>query len=230
MNIFHMMSKGTKLLAILIALSFVFNTQLKAQYYESDYGGMVGGIYAGMNVAQIDGDGYSGYSHWGYTGGGFLLMPINNAGLPFKGTIAYSVGVQFTQKGAKGSDPRNGILNQTIDLNYGEVPVLIHYYRGPRDFNIGMGFSFGYLAWEETAIDFGSGLQQVENHYRKFDLNFVFAPQIHIWKGFYISPKFQYSFVNIKNKNVPTVGRTEQYNDVLSLNISYIFGGNPYRY
>lgn len=219
------MFKGTKLLLIqaVLATALVFNTQ--AQYYGDDYGGLVGGLYGGFLTAQIDGDGYRGYDKWGYTGGGFLLLPIADAGLPFKGTIAYSVGVQFTQKGATGADPRNGIAGQIIDLNYGEVPILLHYYRGPRDYNIGMGLAFGYMAWEETSIDRGLGYQQVENHYRKFDLNFVFAPNIHLYKGIFISPKFQYSFVNIKNAKAPTVGRTEQYNNLLSLNIMYLFGG-----
>lgn len=198
------------------------------QYYGNEYGGLVGGLFGGVTVSQIHGDGFKGYDRWGYTGGGILILPVRDAGLPFPGTLAYSIGVQFTQKGAIGSDPRNGIVKQKIDLNYAEVPLMIHYYKGPRKSNIGIGLSAGYIAWEETTIDNGNGLgmQRVENHYKKFDLSFVLNPNIHIWKGIFISPRFQYSFLNIKNKNAPRVGRAEQFNDLLSLSVMYIFSGD----
>lgn len=223
------MVKGTKMRSILFSLFLLLFSSytLSAQYYGNDYGGLVGGLFGGVTTAQINGDGFKGYDKWGYTGGGFLLLPIQDAGLPFAGTLAYSIGVQFTQKGAIGSDPRNGIARQKIDLNYAEVPVMIHYYRGPRKTNIGMGLAIGYIAWEETSIDRGDGFgyQRVENHYKKFDLSFVLNPNFHIWKGIYLSPKFQYSLLNIKNKKAPSVGRTEQYSDLLSLSVMYIFGG-----
>lgn len=218
--------KGTVLSLILFA-ALGTSTESTAQYYgRSDYGGLVGGLYGGIVGAQIHGDGFRGYDKWGTTGGGILILPINDVGLPFPGTLAFSIGVQFTQKGAKGSAPTFGIKEQIIRLNYAEVPLMMHYYRGPRKSNIGIGFTLGYVAWEETTIDHGMGHQLAENHYNKFDLSFTINPQFHLYKGFFLSPRFQYSFINIKNKKAPTVGRLEQYNDLIAVSIMYLFGGN----
>lgn len=218
-------SKGTVLTLILIFTSLL-SQQASAQYYRSDFGGTVGGIYGGIVTAQIHGDGFRGYDKFGYTGGGMLIRPISDAALPYNGTLAVSIGVQFTQKGAKGAQPNLGVLGQVIDLNYAEVPMMMHYYRGPRKSNLGVGFTLGYVAWEETQIDRGMGYQLVENHYNKFELSFTVNPQIHLYKGFFLSPRFQYSFLNIKNKKAPAVGRAEQFNDLLAVSILYLFGGN----
>lgn len=218
-------SKGT-VLTLILFLSVFFSQKNWAQYYQSDLRGTVGGIYGGLVAAQIHGDGFRGYDKFGYTGGGVLIRPLEGWSLPFNGVLAASIGVQFTQKGAKGAQPNVGVLGQIIDLNYAEVPLMLHYYRGPRKSNIGLGFTLGYVAWEETQVDRGLGYQLVENHYNKFDLSFTLNPQIHLYKGFFLSPRLQYSFLNIKNKKAPTVGRSEQYNDIFAVSILYLFGGN----
>lgn len=223
----HSFFKGTKLIVIAVLLIFCTFNYSRAQYYGNEYGGLTGGIYAGMTFSQVNGDGFRGYDKFGYAAGGVLILPSKSV-LPFPGTIAYSLGVQFTQKGARGRNIAPGIKEQIFDLNYAEVPVMLHYYRGHRKSNIGLGLSFGYLAWEETSIDVGAGLTRMPNEYRKFDLNFVLGANLHLYKGFFLSPKFQTSLINIKNKNVPTVGRSEQFNDLISIGVTYVLNRKDY--
>lgn len=221
------MSKISKIASILIILLSTCGHLVHAQYYNDDYYRLTGGLVGGANISQVDGDGYKGYDKLGFTGGGVLFLPFGDMEMPLDATIALSLEVLYTQKGAIGPDviPGTSFRSQEIRLHYAEVPVQINLYRGPRKSGFGAGFSIGYLGFSEELVDKGGGVVIKDAlPFNKFDLNFVLTGNIHIWQGFYLSPRFQYSLISVRNNNGAYGGRNEQFNNVLALRLIYLVG------
>ncbi|OJU76320.1 MAG: hypothetical protein BGO09_15370 [Bacteroidetes bacterium 47-18] len=216
-----------KQLGIISVLFLCCCCQAQAQRYFSDpeYNLFTGGLVGGINFCQIDGDSYKGYDKSGITAGGILFMPFGtDMGLPIPGTLALSMEILFNQKGSYGGmNPGYGIFSQKINLYYGDVPVMINWYRGTRKSIIGAGFSVGFLGFREEYLDRGHGPELVKkNDFNYVDLSFVLSPTIHIWKGFHINPRFQYSLIPIRS-NDGGIGNKNQFNNVVSVRLMYLF-------
>lgn len=209
---------------ILFSLLLFTSSIVEAQYRRhDDYGGLAGGIFGGMTMSQINGDGYKGYDKYAYTAGGTLFLPLQNVDLPFPGTLAMNMEVAFTQMGAYGDVPKGSVLAQKINLNYAQVPFQLFYYNGTRKSNIGMGFSFGYIGWQNIEVDKGMGFEQYDVQlYKKFDLGFVITPNIHLYKGLFLSPRYFHSLVNVA-KSPGLIGNANQFNNSLSIRLMYLF-------
>lgn len=220
---FRSLLKGTTLPLIISSL-FLMNAQrAQAQYYD-EYDKLVGGLLGGFTSSQVDGDGYKGYNKLGWTGGGILYMPFSGLNLPIEGTMAISMEVLFTQKGAFGRTLSNGIYGQDISLSYAEIPIQLHYWRGARKSHIGAGFALGYLGWAQETVDLGAGDVKLNDYpFKKFDLSFIFTPSIHLYKGLFIAPRFQASLMSIRDDAGP-YGRNQQFNKSLSVRLMYLIG------
>lgn len=219
--------KVSTIAPILVCLLSLLSFGARAQYseYHEELHNLTGGLVGGIAFSQVDGDGYKGYAKMGYTGGGVLFLPFGEMEMPIKdATIALSMEVLFTQKGSKGRGALTGLISQDINLQYGEVPIQLNLYRGPRKSGFGAGFSIGYLASSEETIDQGNG-QIIKNGlpFKKFDLNFVLTGNMHLWNGFFLSPRFQYSLLSIRDNNSQYGGRDQQFNNVVSIRLMYLF-------
>jgi|GEM_PF-298999 len=228
-------AKVTTIAAILLALLSTASFNARAQY-NPEYNLPVAGLVAGANFTQVDGDGYKGYANVGFNGGGIIYLPFgDNMDLPVDGTLALSMEVLFAQKGSKGRDPipNSNILSQDIKLQYAEVPLQLNFYRGPRKSGFGAGFGLSYLATSEETITTTSSAEPVIKNglpFRKFDFSFVLTGNLHLWNGFFLSPRFQYSLLSIRDNNSRYGGRDQQFNNVVSLRLMYLFrrGGDGY--
>jgi len=223
-------AKGSKIAAILfLILCITVTNQMHAQEYRPEYHDLSAGLVGGVNFSQVDGDGYKGYGKTGFTGGGIIYLPFGQVDLPFDATIALSMEVLFTQKGAKGDGaiPNSSVLNQKINLQYAEIPFQLNLYRGPQKSGFGMGLALGYLASNEETIEQSGGIV-LKNAlpFNKFDLNFVLTGNIHLWNGFFLSPRFQYSMLSIRSgsEDAGYGGRNSQFNNVVALRLMYLFG------
>jgi hypothetical protein len=140
--------------------------------------------------------------------------------------------VLYAQKGSMSNGPSNayGINSQKIKLQYAEVPLQLNYFRGPQKSIYGMGLAIGYLAKYEESIDKGGGTI-IKNDYpfRKYELSFVMTADIHIWKGLFVCPRFQYSLIPIRVET-GGYGRNQQFNNVLSLRLMYLMGKRGVQY
>lgn len=223
--------KVKKIAPILILLLSLLSVKSQAQYseYHEELHNLTGGLVGGLAFSQVDGDGYKGYGKMGYTGGGVLFLPFGEMEMPIKdATIALSMEVLFTQKGSKGRDPipNSSIQSQDINLQYGEVPLQLNLYRGPRKSGFGAGFAIGYLASSEETITTNNSINPVIKNglpFHKFDLNFVLTGNLHLWNGFFLSPRFEYSLLSIRNNNSQYGGRDQQFNNVVSIRLMYLF-------
>lgn len=219
----------SKVKYLLLFCVFIFTETLShAQYRREEYTELSGGIFGGLNFSQINGDGYKGYDKMGFTGGGTIFLPLQNVDLPIPGTLALNMEVSMIQMGAVGNIAHGSILSQKIHLNYAQIPFQLYYYRGTRKSNVGLGFAVGYLGWNKIEADNGGGLQEINvDAYRKFDLGFVFTPNIHIYNGLYLSPRYYYSLINVA-KTAGLTGSQYQFNNSISLRLLYLFSRDGY--
>ena len=150
--------KVTKL-TILLFLFLSTNTNLWSQKYKGEYSLFIGGLTGGANFTQVDGDSYKGFDKIGINGGGIVYLPFGTEmNLPIEGTIALSFEVNYSNKGSKGGpNSAYSLQSHYINLHYGEVPVLINFYRGARKSIYGAGFSFGFLGLGEEIIEKNGG-------------------------------------------------------------------------
>jgi hypothetical protein len=74
-----------------------------------------GGLHSGLNMAQIDGDGISGFRQLGFNGGVFGQARL-------KRNMAFGVEFNYSQRGSHYG--KNDIDLVVIRLNYIEVPVM----------------------------------------------------------------------------------------------------------
>lgn len=216
-----------KQLALIFIVFISLPTTIWSQRFYSDpeYNLFTGGLTGGINFTQIDGDSYKGYDNIGFTGGGIIFLPFGtDMGLPMPGTLALSMEVLLNIRGSKGgTNPAYGVLSQNIKLYYGDIPIMLNWFRGTRKTIIGAGFSVGFLGFREELLDKGHGPQLVKgNKFNFVDLSFVLSPTFHLWKGFHLNPRFQYSLIPIRNND--GMGTRNQFNNTVALRLMYLFG------
>ncbi len=77
-----------------------------------------GGIVAGFNAAQLDGDAAAGYHKVGINGGLRALIELG-------GRLELSTEILYSQRGSRTTENESAI-NRTCNLSYMEVPVLLN--------------------------------------------------------------------------------------------------------
>lgn len=209
------------LLILLTSTSHARQKYGKEDFYHQLYGGLI----LGANYSKIDGVVYDGYNKWNISGGGILFMSFGDVNLPFEGTVALSMEVLYNQKGALGTGlTSSGMQSQKVDLHYAEVPIQINIFRGSKRNIYGLGASLGYLGFAEETIEQKNGTVIKDGYpFHKLDLSFVITANVHLWRGFYLSPRFQYSMISIRNNNNRFGGRDEQFNNLWSFRLMYLF-------
>jgi opacity protein-like surface antigen len=192
---------------ILAAVLFTFN--LTAQRFN-------GGLIAGFNACQVDGDTYAGYNKFGLALGAFTNTNISEK---FAGELQ----IRFMQKGASKKVTENDLSKYVSKLNYIELPVLLRYNQTPKlSWHFGPGF--GYL-FKYTVEDENGPLNDDAINFRSFDLSAMAGVQYKLAKKLGISVTFSYSLVPIADHpNDPIHFRQPGlYNNVVTTLLSYQF-------
>lgn len=209
---------------LLLGACSISNAQ---SYYIENERTFHGAVYAGGNFTQIDGDNYAGYSKMGLNVGGALYMFVNES-------FATSLEILYTEKGSrsKSNDLRrvDGILIKKFNakLNYTEVPLLLHYFTKQRS-HFGGGFAFSRIITSEQEID-ATPISSIysEGFFRQYDFSFIVNSNLRLWKGLFLNARFQYSLINMAKPEIvnqsPVFGRSEQYNNVWTFRLMYMFG------
>jgi len=142
--------------------------------------------------------------------------------------IAAAMEILYTQKGSKGNAPiNNGPFNidhYSINLNYAEVPLML-YYMDKHRHHFGAGVSYSQLISTNEKATTNPDQHTVFTNYpfHKGDLNFIISGNLHIYKGFILGARFQYSLLPIRTNVPPGYGRNEQYNNMWVIRLMYMF-------
>ncbi|MCB9046591.1 MAG: PorT family protein [Chitinophagales bacterium] len=204
----------------------MINNTYAQNYYVDDERTFYGGLIAGSTFSQVDGDNFAGYSKPGFTVGGIAYAELANK-------IAGSVEILYTQKGSKSNKTQQSnnktylITNYRIDLNYAEIPIMINYF-DKRKSHFGAGLSYSRLInYKETVTttpNFPNTINLDDYPFKKSDLNFLISGSLHLYKGLFLTYRFQYSLFPVRTKIYPEFGRAEQYNNMHVLRLMYLFG------
>jgi hypothetical protein len=211
-----------------IAIYFFFITVL---FLGKDVFGqrIKGVVIGGVNITQVDGDEIFGFNKVGLNMGLAAIMPFGKG-------FSVSIETLYSQKGAnqkdqyKTEDSLGNILTGAykLQLNYLEVPILVHYTDHDR-ITIGGGFSYGGL----VSLKEYEHNQRVETTtlasgvYSNSDISVVADLRFRIYKRLKFNIRYSYSMIKIRTRKFDDfLGNTwerDQFNNVFSLRLYYIF-------
>lgn len=175
-----------------------------------------GGLLAGFNACQVDGDTYAGYNKFGFKAGAFTSTRFNTH-------LSGELQIRFMQKGANKKVTENDLSKYTSKLNYIEVPVLLRLHQTEKiSWHAGPGF--GYL-FNYSVEDENGPLNADAISFRKFELSGMAGFQYQLTKKLAVSVTFSYSVIPIADHpNDPIHFRQPGlYNNLFSMDFSYSF-------
>lgn len=184
-----------------------------------------GGLIAGFNLTQVDGDQLYGFHKIGLNVGATAIVPV---GKKFSATLE----TIYNQKGSFQS--KNDTLTSPpykLVLNYVEVPVLFSYT--DKDIiKAGGGISWGRLVkfqeWEHLKRVNWTTPDVPYNH---SDVDVIADVQFKLFTGFWFDFRYFYSVAKIRTRTFQDItGRVwtrKQYNNDLAFRLIYIFKDKP---
>jgi hypothetical protein len=221
--------KFAALIVITIILTGFFNKGLAQEddgephgYYVEQPRTFYGGLTAGANFSQVDGDYFAGYNKVGVNVGGIVYAQLEKH-------IAASLEILYSQKGSKSTGPRevdNGsyITDYGINLNYAEIPVMINYF-DKRKSHFGAGLSYSRLtsSSEDLFTSPANNVDLSKYPFKSSDLNAVAGFELHLVKGLFLNVRFQYSLTPVRSNVLPDYSRSSQYNNLFVFRLMYLF-------
>lgn len=229
----------------LLILSILFTMFLPGLFSQR----FLGSVIAGMNLSKIDGDEVDGFYKAGANFGAALSLPLDE-----KQHWTVTLELLYTQKGsykkyrAAGHfdtlvyaanmftdvdrsvafDPK---MKCKINLDYVEIPIMVHYEDFRSGCSIGAGFSWGRLV---RAKEIYNGFLRTTNvrskTYSTSDWGVFADARIKLWRGLKLGIRYQYSLVPVRKMTYTTVktnGATDSwnrkfYNTSISVRLMYI--------
>ncbi len=182
----------------LILLLFVAVLPASAQYDEDvEEKVFRGGVILGANFTQVDGDSYYGYHKVGVNTGAIV-----NA--HFHKHVGASLELLYAQRGSRGQTKYESagigtyIEKYHMNLNYVEVPVLLHFYYKRFDAEIGAAYARLVRASEWVQSDRQVVIDNDRNYFDKTDLSYIVGLSRRMYKNLYLNVRFQYSIMPIR--------------------------------
>lgn len=185
-----------------------------------------GGVIAGINASQVDGDNYSGYRQVGFNGGGFV-------GYQFTKRSGLRFGIEFSQKGAR-QNPKydeNGNLISNNPYTYIfrenciDIPVSYLFYLN-RLFVFEGGLSYTYIFNAKREYD-DTGMNDLSD-IRKNSINVLLGINVNITKHLFANLRFSYGLTPVGKATTQRTrglfGEVGQYNNMFTLSLGWNFG------
>jgi len=223
-------NKALGLLMLGLGIAGAAQAQNPASYYIETPRTFYGGLIAGANFTQVDGDNYAGYHKIGMNVGGIVYTRFDEH-------LAASIEILYSQKGSRAhkeqqTNTGNIITQYDVNLNYAEVPLQLCYF-DRRKSHFGAGISIARLV---SVKEDGSLVRPPANPinfddypFRKMDYSFIVGGSLHLWQGLFLNARFQYSLRPIRKGTIGTElppeysGRGEQYNNMWTVRVMYLF-------
>jgi len=178
-----------------------------------------GGLVAGCNFTQVDGDTYAGFNKVGINAGALVYVRLNEV-------LGFSIEFNYTEKGSHGvgttASPALGsyVSDYKLKLNYVEVPFMLHILTNRR-FHYEAGVSYAQLLnFSETYYgDPGMPIDPNVFYFHKTDICGLagFCYQFYNW--WFIEGRYQYSLVSIRDQQRIPIGGPAQYNNLFTFRL-----------
>jgi hypothetical protein len=172
------------------------------------------GVEGGANFANFIGSSVSANSltgsRLGLVGGGFLELNFGNS-------FAIRPELLYSQKGGKDTS------NNTYQLDYVEVPVLVKLSLGTPGINPGilLGPSFSWNTVAQVASSNGGASQAIQN-VDTSDIGFIIGAELDIDK-FFATGRYELGFNNIVNAVSGGTTNNNVQNGLVTLMVGYSF-------
>ena len=225
------MIKPTLIFFLLLAGPAVAQAQQRSLFGQDDDAVprvFYGGLTAGANFSQVDGDGLEGYHQVGFHAGPLVYAHL-------AGSFYASMEILFAQKGSKwraiteSQYTGSGVEGYDLRLNYAEVPLMLHVAYRPR-FSAGAGISYARLiSFNESAYaNYPINLHPDINYFRKDDICGLGEVSYEFWRGWLILMRFSYSLTSIRDAERIPQGYgggyfAGQWNNAFTLRLVYFF-------
>ena len=176
-----------------------------------------GGVLAGLNASQVDGDGYSGYKKPGIVVGGYVLTNLSP-------TVFSGMEIKFAQKGSrKNPNPKTG--DQTIykmRLNYIDLPLYLGVHTSEKT-SILAGLSAGYLISGTEYDNYGKFPVEDEHPFNEFDIQGFIGVRYQMTDRLFIDLRGAYSLLPIREKPGVAIDywKDSQFSNLLSTTLLY---------
>lgn len=205
-----------KKIIIIAILLLAFSYTFSQNFY--------GGLMAGFNGSQVEGDKSSGYQKMGFVGGAWTQTDVNEK-------VYWGLELKFNQKGSRiNPTAKNGYYKYIYRLNYIDLPVLAGYRINDK-VSAFAGLSFGVLLSKSGYDLYGpdptiaySGLHDWElGMLAGIKVDFDQILQYDWARKFVFDIRFQYSMLSIYQDYSPffsyyTLG---QFNNMISMALFY---------
>jgi hypothetical protein len=200
---------------IILPVLLLFVTQfLVAQRFD-------GGIIAGFNASQVEGDSFKGYNKPGILAGFYVQTD-------FAPAIFGGMEIKFSQKGSrkrikpKDPEPEKYIMR----LDYVDIPLFAGFRTSDRG-SVIAGVSFGYLISGKEFNEYGEFVAEDQNEFNDFDLQPFIGFQFDFLDNLTVDLRGALSVLPIRGQ--PGEGTTSywlnnQFNNVISLAFYYRLG------
>jgi hypothetical protein len=114
-----------------------------------------------------------------------------------------------------------------LNLDYIDIPVMVHI-TDKKIISAGLGFCYGQLINHKESSLYVSP-DSLKGPFMNYDLSVLGEVSLRVWNRFWLNVRYQYSMLNLRtvtfrNPYPPnTTWTRDQYNNVLSLRLTYIF-------
>lgn len=213
-------------LAIALHMAGGAFAQMEPSVFHQEGRTFIGALVLGANMSQIDGDAYYGYNKLGLVAGGMVYAK-------FSPTLSASMELEYSMKGVRAVEDAYSSMvgpyyaKYYLNINYVEVPLLLHYTFASK-YQLGVGASYSRL------LSSSERFEAVDIYYfpserfpfQKGNVDFVASAGILLWKNWLANIRYQYSITPIrKAENVPAgfgYGYQSQMNNLFSVRLIYL--------
>lgn len=191
---------------LILLLIVILPLSLSAQRFH-------GGLLAGMNVSQIDGDTWAGFSKAGFVGGAYVFTD-------FTEKWGAQLEIKYSSKGS--ASPKYSYDNIKFRLRYIEIPILANY-NIVKKFAVHGGLSIGFLF--DAQINEGYGYEKFEGNLNKIDWALCLGLSYSFFDRVSVNMRYSYSIVPIASRYTGATGDTGAwFNNVITFGFYFKFG------
>jgi len=177
-----------------------------------------GGILAGFNATQVEGDTFKGYHKPGIVAGGFVQIDVAPA-------IFLAMEIKYSQKGSRNKTKPEQPEKYIMRLGYIDLPVYMAFRTNDRGSIIG-GLSTGFLIHSKEFDEYGEFPKEDKNAFNTIDLQPFIGFQFDLLDNIKADLRFALSVLPVRGQ--PGEGtnyywHNNQFNNVISLALFYNF-------
>jgi hypothetical protein len=227
------MRPGIVLFFLTLSVSLILPQRTWSQH-------ILGAVSAGINLSQVDGDEVYGFNRVGFNGGPSVIIPFGKD-KKWSVTMELLYSMQGSRQKSEYAVTDTVIRRDSLkfydgyklSLNYVQIPVIVHF-TDKRRFAGGVGFLYGQLVGVTEYEDYNDPRGFVRTNttlqspYTMADIQVLADIRIRLYQKLWLNARYSYSMFSIRHREFEnpfyhTTWTREQYNNVITLRLTYIF-------